>query len=185
MTTYNDEALLKEFMQTKQPKYFGELFQRYIPLTYGLCLKYLQNKKNAEDAVVELFEILLDNISNYEIKEFRTWLYIVAKNHCLQTLRKEKPTIVLDCSTEMMESDEVLYLLEKEEMRADFQTADLNLWLEKLSKPQRTSISMFFIDKMSYAEIAEQTGFLLKTVKSHIQNGKRNLKICLEKHQEV
>ena len=184
MTIYNDEALLKEFSQTHQPEYFGTLFQRYIPLTYGLCLKYLHNKEHAEDAVMELFEILLSEINNYEIKEFRTWLYSVAKNHCLQLLRKEKRTIIVDFNTEWMEPDEMLHLLE-EKNRPEMKTAALNLCLEKLSKPQRTSITMFFINEMSYAEIAEQTGFLLKTVKSHIQNGKRNLKICLEKHQEV
>ena len=185
MTNYNDEALLKEFTQTNQPEYFGELFQRYVPLTYGLCLKYLKDRKSAEDAVMELFEMLLSNISNYEINEFRTWLYIVAKNHCLQTLRKEKRTIVIDSvADEDRESDEIVRLFE-EKNRSDIQTEELNRGMEKLSKPQRTSISMFFIDEKSYAEIAEKTGFLLKTVKNHIQNGKRNLKNCLEKHQEV
>ncbi len=184
MTTYNDEALLKEFTRTNQPEYFGELFQRYVPLTYGLCLKYLQNREKAEDAVMELFEELLPKVNNYEIKEFRTWLYSVTKNHCLQILRKENRSVYVDFNTEIMESDAVLHLFEEED-RSDAQTAALNRCLEKLPKPQRAGITMFFIEEMSYAEIAEQTGFLLKTVKSHIQNGKRNLKICLEKHQDT
>ena len=184
MSIYNDEALLKEFSQTNRPEYFGELFQRYLPLTYGLCLKYLQDKKHAEDAVMELFEILLSGINNYEIKEFRTWLYIVAKNHCLQTLRKEKRTIVVDVDTEILESDEVLHLFE-EGTRSNMQTAALNLCLEKMPKHQRTSFTMFFVNKMSYAEIAEKTGFLLKTVKNHVQIGKKNLNNSLEKNQEV
>ena len=184
MTIYNDEALLKEFSQTNRPEYFGELFQRYLPLTYGLCLKYLQDKKYAEDAVMELFDILLSEINNYEIKVFRPWLYTVAKNHCLQVLRKEKRTIVVDFDTEIMESDEVLHLFE-EGRRSGIQTVALDLCLEKLPKLQRTSISMFFVDEMSYADIAGKTGFLLKTVKSHVQIGKRNLKNCLEKHQDI
>ena len=179
----SDESLLALYVQTNQSDYFGELYSRYIPLIYGLCLKYLQNVEKAEDAVMELFEILLPKISDYEIKKFKTWIYSVAKNHCLQILRKKEQTIFVDFDAEIMESDFVLHLLE--ENGSESKVAALNCCLEKLPKPQKTCISMFFMEEMSYADIVEQTGLLLKTVKSNIQNGKRNLKICIEKHQDV
>ncbi len=178
----SDEDLLALYVQTNLSEYFGELYNRYIPLIYGLCLKYLQNTEKAEDATMELFETLLPKVSGYEIKVFKTWIYSVAKNHCLQILRKEVPQIFVDFNAEIMESDSVLHLLEENGSKDD--TAVLNRCLEKLPKPQKISISMFFMEEMSYADIAEQTGYLLKTVKSHIQNGKRNLKICIEKHQD-
>ena len=179
----SDEDLLALYVQTNQSDYFGDLYSRYISLVYGLCLKYLQNVEKAEDTVMELFEILLPKISDYEIKKFKTWIYSVAKNHCLQILRKQEQTTFVDFSVEIMESDSILHLLE--ENGSEEEIATLNRCLEKLPKPQKASISMFFMEEMSYADIAEQTGFLLKTVKSHIQNGKRNLKICIEKHQNV
>ncbi|MCL2650398.1 MAG: sigma-70 family RNA polymerase sigma factor [Candidatus Azobacteroides sp.] len=179
----SDEDLLDLYGQTNLIDYFGELYNRYIPLIYGLCLKYLQNIEKAEDATMELFEILLPKISGYEIKNFKTWIYSVTKNHCLQILRKEEQTVFVDFNAEIMESDPVLHLLE--ENGSEEEIAALKHCLEKLPKPQKMSISMFFIEEMSYADIAEQTGFLLKTVKSYIQNGKRNLKICIEKHQNV
>ena len=179
----SDEDLLSLYIQTNLSDYFGELYNRYIPLVYGLCLKYLQNVEEAEDATMELFEILLPKISGYEIKVFRTWIYSVAKNHCLQILRKGEQPVVVDFNAEIMESDPVLHLLEEKGQEEEI--IALNRCLEKLPKPQKISISMFFMEEMSYADIAEQTGYLLKTVKSHIQNGKRNLKICMEKHQSL
>ena len=161
-----DEELLTHYMKSGDSEYFGELYNRYIPLTYGLCLKYLQDEDRAQEAVMQMFEDLLPKISNYEIKVFRPWLYRVAKNHCLQLLRKENKEIPLDYTINIMESDEFLHLLSEE---------------EKLPEEQRTSITRFFLEEMSYADIVEQTGFTLNNVKSYIQNGKRNLKICIKK----
>jgi RNA polymerase sigma-70 factor (ECF subfamily) len=159
--------------------YFGELYNRYIPLIYGVCLKYFRDEDKAQDTVMQVFENLLPKISQYEIEVFRTWIYTVVKNQCLQTLRKETREIIVDFNSEIMESDEILHLLEDEndEERLDA----LKNCLEKLPEQQRTSIQCFFMEEMSYADITDRTHFTLNQVKSYIQNGKRNLKICIEK----
>lgn len=175
-----DEELLKQYMQSGQTKYFGELYNRYIPLLYGLCLKYLRDKDRAQDAVMQLFEDLLSKAGHYEIKTFRSWLYRVAKNHCLQILRKESKEISLDYTINSMESDEFLHLIGEDESTEE-QLKALHDCLEKLMEPQRTCIICFFMEEMSYLDITEQTGFTLNNVKSYIQNGKRNLKICIKK----
>ena len=145
----SDEELLIHYTKSGDTEYFGELYNRYIPLLYGLCLKYLSDEARAQDAVMQLFEELLSKVSNYQIKVFKTWLYRVAKNHCLQILRKDNKEIPLDYMINIME-------------------------------PQRISITQFFMEEMSYADIAEQAGLTLNHVKSYIQNGKRNLKICIK-----
>ena len=170
----SDEELLALYMQTNSPDYFGELYNRYIPQIYGLCLQYLQKEEKAESATLDLFEILLPKVSDYKIEVFKTWMHHVAKNYCLQILQKEKPQIVVDYNAEVVESDTVLHLLENNAI-------ELNHCIAKLPKPQKTTISMFFMEKMSYADIAEQTGYLLNTIKNYIQNGKKNLKIYIEK----
>lgn len=176
----SDEELLAYYLKSGDTEYFGELYNRYIPLLYGLCLKYLQNEDRAQEAVMQLFEDLLSRIGNYEIKTFRPWLYRVGKNHCLQLLRKENKKIPLDYTVNIMESDEFLHLLSEEESPEE-QLKALHHCLGKLPEEQRTSITYFFLKEMSYADIAEQTGFTLNNVKSYIQNGKRNLKICIKK----
>ena len=98
----SDEELLTHYIMSEDTEYFGELYNRYIPLTYGLCLKYLQDEDQAQEAVMQMFEDLLPKIINYEIKAFKPWLYRVAKNHCLQLLRKENKEIPLDYTINIM-----------------------------------------------------------------------------------
>ena len=174
-----DEELLEQYSKSGNTEYFGELYNRYIPLLYGLCLKYLRDEDRAQDAVMQLFEDLIPKVSNYEIKVFKTWLYRVGKNHCLQILRKENKEILLDYSVNIMESDEFLHLLSEEDS-TDEQIAALHRCLGKLPGEQRISIVHFFMEEMSYADIVEQTGYTMNNVKSYIQNGKRNLKNCIK-----
>ena len=172
---------MRLYKETGESDYFGELYNRYIPLIYGLCLKYLQEEVKAQDAVMQLFEDLLPKLSRYEIREFRTWIYSVAKNHCFQLLRKENPEIATDFDQQFVETYDILHLLDKEETSDDARTAALKHCMEKLPEPQQRCILSFFMEEMSYADIMEQTGYQLKSVKSYIQNGKRNLKSCIEK----
>ncbi|MDF9829675.1 sigma-70 family RNA polymerase sigma factor [Parabacteroides sp. PF5-6] len=178
-----DEELLTEYKRSGDTAYFGELYNRYTPLLYGVCLKYLKDADKAQDAVMQLFEQLLPKISQYEIQVFRTWLHSVVKNHCLQILRKESRQIVVDLRADLVESDEILHLLEDEEPDSERMEA-LKCCMAKLPEEQRISITHFFIDEMSYADIVETTGYSLSRVKSYIQNGKRNLKICIEKQMK-
>ena len=174
-----DEELLEEYRKTGDSEYFGQLYHRYIPLVYGLCLKYLGDKENSKDAVMQLFEDLLSKVSKYEIQVFRTWLYSVAKNHCLQILRQSEKEIVVDFNTSLMESDPILNLLDEGEENDKWNL--LQECLKRLPEVQQTCVSRFFLKQLSYADIVDITGYKLKSVKSYIQNGKRNLKICMEK----
>lgn len=176
----SDEDLLSRFCDTGKSEYFGELYNRYIPLLYGVCLKYLGDEDSAKDAVMQLFENLLSKIRNYQIDVFRTWIYTVVKNHCLQILRKNKQELIVDFNSQIMESDEILHLFEEEDKNERFES--LKKCMEKLPEQQRAVIVYFFMDEMSYADIVEQTDYNLNQVKSYIQNGKRNLKICMEKN---
>lgn len=175
-----DEELLSQYTESGKNEYFGELYNRYIPLLYGLCLKYLLDEARAQDAVMQLFEDLLPKMGGYEIKIFRAWLHRVAKNHCLQILRKENKEIPLDYTVHIMESDDFLHLLCEEESTEE-QLEALRACIEKLPEEQHISIVRFFLEEMSYADIVEKTGFSLNSVKSYIQNGKRNLKNCIKK----
>jgi len=180
ISNLTDGELLENYRKSGNNEYFGELYNRYIPLIYGVCLKYLQHTEQAQDSVMQIFEDLLPKLFNYEIGEFRTWVYSVAKNHCLQQLRKTQREINVDFSTGFMKNDEVLHLFDEEEPDEE-RMRILKRCLEKLPEHQRTSIVHFFMDEMSYVDIVEKTGFALKRVKSYIQNGKRNLTICIQR----
>jgi len=177
---HNDEELLFLFKKTRKTEYFQELYERYIPLVYGLCLKYLQSPELSQDAVIDIYENLSQKIQDYEIKVFKNWLYSVVKNHCFHILKESKKEIIVNFDSQLMESDAPFDLLS--ENNDEEKENALNRCLENLPEPQRISIEKFFYDNKSYAEIVDETGFHLKSVKSYIQNGKRNLKICIEKN---
>lgn len=177
---YDDEELLLLFKETGKAEYFQQLYERYLPLAYGLCLKYLQKPEDAQDAVIDIYENLSQKIQDYDIKIFKNWLYSVIKNHCFHILKENKKEIIVNFDSQIMESDETLSLFD--ENKDEDKESALNQCLKKLPEPQRISLEKFFYEEKSYVEIVEETGFHLKSVKSYIQNGKRNLKICIEKN---
>ena len=161
----------------------GQLYSRYIPLIYGLCLKYLQQIEDAQDAVSNIYEELNRKISNYQIDNFKAWLYSVTTNHCLQVLRKEKNRFFEEIEIQNVESDDFEHLIDINEDKEKEEA--LNYCLGKLSKGQQRCINHFYFDDFSYTDIVVKTGFELNKVKSYIQNGKRNLKICIIKKLKV
>ena len=178
-TKWADDELLKQFIQTANQAYLGLLYSRYIPLVYGLCLKYFQQIEDAEDAVNNIYEELYQKLHHYQVANFKTWLYSVAKNHCLQVLRKEKNGFFEEIDMSVMDSGEFEHLINVEDDTEKEEA--LNYCLDTLPEEQRQCIVHFFFNEYSYADIVEKTGFALNRVKSYIQNGKRNLKICILK----
>lgn len=174
----DDEALLQQLKKTGDIIFFQYLFERYIPLVYGLCLKYLRSPDKSQDAVMDIYENLSSKILNYEIAIFKNWLYSVVKNHCFSILKESKKEIVVDFDSQLMESDSILTLFNEEV--DDEKEHALNNCLQQLSEPQRICINKFFYENKSYADIVDETGYPLKSVKSYIQNGKRNLKNCID-----
>lgn len=178
-TVHTDEELIVLLKKTHNLEYFQQLYERYMPLVYGLCLKYLKDADLAQDAVIDIYENLSDKIIRYEIDVFKNWIYSVAKNHCFAQLRENKKEIIVNFDSNLMESDETIDLL-GDENNEEEKAAAVNTCVEQLPEPQKISIMAFFFDNKSYAEIVDSTGYHLKSVKSYIQNGRRNLKICLE-----
>ena len=174
----NDE-LLELFIEGGDIAFFGELYRRYIPKLYGLCLKYLNDQEAARDAVMDIYSDLPEKVRNYEIKSFNAWLYSVAKNHCLQTLRKDKQTIFVKIEDAFVENEDFFTQIDK--LQSIEEIAALEYCITTLNMEQKKSIELFFLEEKSYLDIVDITGYELNKVKSYIQNGKRNLKSCIVK----
>ncbi|MEX1000969.1 MAG: sigma-70 family RNA polymerase sigma factor [Crocinitomicaceae bacterium] len=162
---------------------FGELFQRYSTLVMGICLKYMKDVKKAEDVMMELFEQLPEKIQSSTISNFKSWLYSVSRNACFMELRKRKlNTTDFEKSALFIANESEQQLNEKLEKEEELIALD---WaIEQLNEEQRLCIELFYLQKLSYDQICKKTTYPLKKVKSYIQNGKRNLKIILEKSSE-
>lgn len=171
----SDQKILAKYQQSHDPELLGMLFTRYTDLVYGLCLKYLKDPAESQDAVMNIFEKLIEKLKSEEVQYFKSWLYMVSKNHCLMILRKNNPEIrndFMEMTIAAHPSDE------QAELEADL--VALEECMETLKKDQQECVKLFYLKKCSYQQVCESTKFDLKSVKSFIQNGKRNLKMCLE-----
>lgn len=174
----SDAELVISFKQSNDLNIVGELYQRYMELVYGVCLKYLKNPENAQDSVISIFEELTVKLQKHEVDNFKAWLYTLSKNHCLMRLRSEKKQTLVNFDVELVQSEENVHLngeLEKEE---NFKK--LEYCLDQLQTEQKTAIELFYLQGKCYNEITEITGIEWNKVRSYIQNGRRNLKICME-----
>jgi RNA polymerase sigma-70 factor (ECF subfamily) len=180
-----DEVLVSQYLESGNKDLIAELFERYTHLVYGICLKYLNNPDQSKDAVMEIFESLFHKLAVHSVSNFRNWLYSVSRNHCLMTIRKSgtlhrmKDRLKQDADD--IETAE--FLFEKEEFlrRRDL----VGTAITKLNHEQGTCIRLMYIEDMSYRDIAARTGYTMNEVKSHIQNGKRNLKNYLLNHNDL
>lgn len=176
----SEQELLRLFYSERNNEYLGALLHRYTLLLFGVCMKYLKNEEEARDAVQQIFLKVITELQRYKVEYFKSWLYMVAKNHCLMKIRSVQGKRELELKDEITgfaeDGDHVHQLKEK-----DLTLSLMNESLEELNKEQKDCVTLFYLEKRSYQEIAESTGYSLMQVKSHIQNGKRNLKILLEK----
>ncbi len=177
-----DDALLQSYRRTGDLAVLGQLYEKYMPLVYGVCLKYLRDEEQSKDAVMQIFEELIVKVTRHEVNQFKSWLYVLSRNFCLMQLRANKAHTTLNID-DVMEFPFVMHHKDDgAEREADL--TQLERCMQKLSPEQRQSVDLFYIKEKCYKEVAEITGHTLNEVKSYIQNGKRNLKICLENNRE-
>lgn len=177
ITNFSDEELIVFYCQKKDKRFLGEIYQRYGHLVYGTCLNYMKNKEDAEDIVMDIFVSLGQKLEKYEVKYFKSWLYMLTKNECLNRLKKKKQHLSFEDNSVYTEEDEIPLKVEKE-----LKLSTLETTIEELGSPQAEVIRLFYIKQLSYKEISEQLNLSINKVKSAVQNGKRNLKIKLMKH---
>ncbi|MBC7851097.1 MAG: sigma-70 family RNA polymerase sigma factor [Chitinophagaceae bacterium] len=173
-----DQELLERFYATHDNQWLGTLLQRYTLLLLGVCMKYLKNEEEAKDCVQQIFLKTITELHKYKVEYFKSWLYMVAKNHCLMRIRDRQGKQSTELKDQMaVSADEENKTIHLEK---DRQLTLMGESLAELNREQQQCVTLFYLEKKSYQEIAGSTGFSLMQVKSYIQNGKRNLKIILE-----
>lgn len=182
----SDEELLKHYKQTGNKELFADLFKKHVSVVYGSCLFYLQDKDEAQDATMQLFEKLMLDVNNREIDNFKGWLSFVVRNHCISIIRKNKSQTKniksyyeFEYEAPNSDTEEKINSVSDDEMLINMQ-----LCLPKLKENQRLCVELFYLKNKSYQDIATETSFTLNEIKSYIQNGKRNLKLLLEDVQK-
>ena len=188
-----DEELLAAYKASGELEVLAILYKRYMGLVLAICLKYFKTQPVSEDAVMDIFEQLIEKVKRHDIEHFKPWLGAVARNHCLMQLRKKNPidSENLRLEEDFMHSADIWhpnsgglpaspYATTQEEEK-EFVLTSMESCLDTLVTQQKTCISLFYLEQKCYKEVADITGFAIDKVRSYIQNGRRNLKICMEK----
>ncbi len=179
----NDSELISSYKNSGDNTFVGELYKRYTHLIFGVCMKYLKNEDDAQDASIQIFEKLLIDLKKHEIQQFKAWLHMVCKNFCLMKLRSDgsKQKHFAEMQKDfvvVMENDYELHLTIENKKEA--QLNYMEECLKGLNIEQKICVELFYLQEKSYQQVAEETNFSMNNVKSFIQNGKRNLKNCIE-----
>lgn|SRR5437868_7158272 len=175
----SDRELVTAFKETGNINHLSNLYQRYMDLVFGVCLKYFKDAERSKDAVMDIFDELNTKLKQHEVENFKGWLHVLARNYCLMQLRSPRNLKTTEFNPAFMQSEQNAHLngetFDKEE---NFRK--LERCMETLPMEQKRCVELFFMENKCYNEIAEITGYDWSKVRSYIQNGKRNLKICME-----
>ena len=176
----SDQEILERFHTDHDNEWLGILLQRYTLLLLGVCMKYLKNEEEAKDSVQQIFLKVIQELHKYRVEYFKSWLYMVAKNYCLMKLRDRQGKIPGELNDRLLATPAEEH--DKDELaETDYTLELMEGALHELNKEQQLCVTLFYLQKKSYQEISDETGYTMMQVKSHIQNGKRNLRILIEK----
>lgn len=179
----DDFSLIATYKESGNLEVLGTLYNKYMHLVFGVCLNYFKDEEQSKDAVMQIFEELVVKLKVHEVQNFKSWLHVLSRNHCLMALRKaaKNPTVAMEDN--FVENTDFVHL-DIDDTR-ETQLSVMEKCMETLPEEQRKSVDLFYLQEKCYKEVAELTGFDMLKVKSYIQNGKRNLKICIEKNSEL
>ena len=173
----SDQDLLEQYYDRRDNRLLGVLLQRYTRLLLGVCMKYLKNEDAAKDAVQQIFLKVIHELQRYRVQYLKSWLYMIARNYCLMQLRRHDVKNISELEDNIVEDEFSLQRAAENEKLLTLVEASM----EELNTDQKTCITLFYLEKQTYQQISEKTGFDLMQVKSYIQNGKRNLKLLVER----
>ena len=176
----DDAKLIAEYKNTGNLDALGTLYNKYMHLVFGVCFNYFKDEEQSKDAVMQIFEELVTKLKLHEVQNFKSWLHVLTRNHCLMALRKSSKQSTISIDDTFVENSEFVHL--DIDNTKETQLTIMEKCMETLTEEQRKSVDLFYLQEKCYKEVADITGYDMLKVKSYIQNGKRNLKICIEKN---
>ncbi len=180
--TQDDLALIAIYQQSGDLEVLGALYNRYMHLVFGVCFNYFKDEEQSKDAVMQIFEELVVKLKVHQVQNFKSWLHVLSRNHCLMALRKSSKNPTVSLEDNFVENNDFVHL--DIDDAKETQLTVMEKCMETLPEEQRKSVDLFYLQEKCYKEVADITGYDMLKVKSYIQNGKRNLKICIEKNSE-
>ena len=175
----DDAELIRSYKLSGDLAVLGQLYNKYMHLVFGVCVNYLKDEEASKDAVMQIFEELIVKLKVHEVQNFKSWLHVLTRNHCLMAIRKNSKNETVSLEDTFVENTDFVHL-DMDDAKESKLTV-MEKCMEKLPEEQKVTVDLFYLQEKCYKEVADITGYDMLKVKSYIQNGKRNLKICIEK----
>jgi RNA polymerase sigma factor (sigma-70 family) len=176
----DDAELIRRYKISADLDVLGELYNKYMHLVFGVCINYLKDEEASKDAVMQIFEELIQKLKVHEVQNFKSWLHVLTRNHCLMAIRKNSKNETVSLEDTFVENTDFVHLDMDDTKESKLSV--MEQCMEKLPQEQKVTVDLFYLQEKCYKEVADITGYDMLKVKSYIQNGKRNLKICIERN---
>jgi len=150
------------------------LFDRFSPVMFGLCKRYLKNREDAEDVLVEGFFKVLTKLEQYSGQgSFEGWIRRIMVNEALMHLRKNKN---LKMTLEINDHHLKTMVTVEDELQA----ADILNLLDRLPTGYRTVFNLYVLEGYKHREIAEMLGISINTSKSQLILAKKRMQALVK-----
>lgn len=162
---------------------FAELYQRSSAKLYGVCLRMLRERGEAEDALQNVYMTVWRRADRFDPgrSTVMTWLITLARNQCIDRLRQHREAPLNEATAQNFEDPDrgPPALAEASEQRQRLEHC-----LGALAEQQRGAVRAAFFSGATYNQLAERCGVPLATMKSWIRRSLIRLRACLE-HPEL
>jgi len=189
MTEDTDFALVRR-CQSDEPEVFepafGELYEKYADRVFNTSFRVVSNAADAADVTQEVFLTIFKKIAEFQFSSrLFTWIYRITVNLSIDRRRRGQsmPTVLVESGVE----SGVLNSLPDERIGSPEDWADQQFLSEKvqasinrLSPKLRATVTLRYIEGLSYGDIAEVMECSIGTVKSRLNRAHGNLEELLQ-----
>jgi RNA polymerase sigma-70 factor, ECF subfamily len=157
---------------------FRSLYTATSAKLFGVCLRVMKNRTEAEDVLQEVYVKIWQNANKFQVSGYSpiTWLVAIARHHCIDRLRRQRPQ-----TTELTEAEEIADNKATPEHAAivSAETLKLQACLEKLSAGRAEAVKAAYMEGYSYQELATRLNQPLNTVRTWLRRSLISLRECL------
>jgi RNA polymerase sigma factor (sigma-70 family) len=153
------------------------LFERYVTSMARLCLRYLKDSDTAQDAMMEGFMKVFDQLKRFEYQggySLESWIRKIMVNECLMRLRKNRSRFFMDTAEVDIETSE--------KIDGNLSAEEITVLINQLPLGYRTVFNMYAIDGYTHAEIASLLGITESASRSQLTHARTKLKEWLHQH---
>jgi RNA polymerase sigma-70 factor (ECF subfamily) len=154
------------------------LYERYAPLMFSVCRRYLKRREDAEEALISGFYKVYTQVEGYSAAgSFEGWIRRIMVNECLMMLRKHQPLVFPGNEQELPEQPDGFNI------EAEISAKEILEVLDQLPPGYRTIFNLYVLEGFKHVEIAEMLGISINTSKSQLILAKEKLRTLLKSYE--